>query len=346
MMRRIWSFFASTGLTVTLAVLVCIVTAWGSITVVRNQRFFQEIDHRIFLPWLFRHGTESPGLTLWMFVLVLLISLFAVNTFVCTADRLRVIIRNRRGYRAFLPQVVHIGFLVALAGHLVGSTFGFRSPGVVLAQGRAVPVPHTADLSVRLDDVDVAFTPRGGLDRLSTRLTLIEGGTEVRTGTVRINGPLVYKGIAFYHANQGRITTGLVLDVDGERVEVEFDGGFTTAAGKSFTLGRLYPDLEIDRSGRPYSRSARFRNPYQEIIAADGSSALLGIARPGGTVDLGGTSVTLVDYVVSPYVVLNIHKDPGIWLIMAGSMILVGGMVLLLLSKGERGELLRRPSTG
>jgi cytochrome c biogenesis protein ResB len=341
-MKRIWNFFSSTGLTITLAILICINAAWGSVVCIRNPEAFQALDRAVLFPWLFTVGRENPGLSLWIFTLVFFITLFAVNTVVCTLDRLHSIIKRKRPWRSFLSHIVHIGFLVALLGHLIGSIYGFRSPGNIVFKGETAPVPNTEALSVRLEDVSMTFTPSGEVESLKTTVTLLEGDNEVVTDKIEINGPLIYKGIAFYHTDQGRSPTGLILDVDGERRSVKFGGSFTARDGKRFFLGSLYPDLAVDEDGRAYSRSSQFRNPYQELVSDGLERALLNISRPGTVVTLGGKTIRLKDYLTTPYAVLTINRDPGIWLIISGSSILVFGMALLLFLRGERGELVRQ----
>jgi len=341
-MKRVWRFFASTGLAVTLAVCICAVTGWGSIIVMRNRDFFDGLESVIFFPWLFTSGLESLSLTHWMFLLVFLVFLYAVNTTVCTADRLYNIIRKKRPLKSLLPHVVHVGFMVALIGHLAGSLYGFRSYGNLVTEGRAVAVPHTESLEMRLDGLDAEFDARGRPKRIATTVTLIEDGREVRTRAIKINGPLIYRGIAFYHADQGSVTTGLRLGIDGEERDVAFGEGFTTGDGRAFRLGALYRDLAFDARGRPYSRSTEFRNPYQAIVSAAGQSALLNVGRPGASVVIDGKTVTLLGYGASPYAVLTVSKDPGIGFIIAGSAILVTGMLGLLFLMPGKGELMKR----
>src|SRR3990172_869408 len=272
-MKHIWNFFASTCLTVVLSILICMTAAWGSVLVIANPGFFQSLDRTVLLSRLFGLGKQYPSLTLWIFVLIFLVFLFAINTFVCTVDRLYTVIKTKSPFRYFLPQVVHIGFLVALIGHLAGSLFGFRSYGNIAVKGKVIAVPHEAGIFARLDDID---------------------------------------------------------------------GGFADRGGKRFFFGAFYPDLAIDGEGRPYSRTNQYRNPYQEIISEDGEKGFLGVSDIGSKVTIGGKTITLLEYAVSPYAVFTINKDPGIAFIIAGSGLLTGAMMLILFIRGEKGELMTR----
>jgi hypothetical protein len=343
-MKRIWRFFCLTYLTVVLAFLICVVAGWGSIVTVTNRPFFEKVDHEIFLPWLYEHGTESLGLTFWIYILIVLIALFALNTFVCTIDKLYRIVRFKLPKRAFYPQIIHIGFMIALLGHLVGGLSGFRTAENILIKGRKTPVPFAENMMVRLDNLDTEFGTRGP-EKVRTTVTLFEGGKELRSADISINSPVIQNGIAFYHEGQGQMTRGLVLVVDdgsgdsglGDRVEVEFGSAFALGNGR-FLLGKLYPDYALDAAGRAYSRSGQYRNPMQVILNANGERALLNLSRRGSVVELGGVRIRLVGYATTEYAVIAIHKDPGILFIIVGSLILVIGMVLLLFAGSARGE--------
>lgn len=346
-MKKLWSFFASIYLTVVLAVLICTVAAWGSLISMANPRFSMVLDQSVLLPLLFSAGTRYLGLTIWIWVLIILTAAFGLNTFVCTADKVYAVIKAKKPWQALFPHIVHIGFLVALLGHLAGSAWGFRSYDNMLLKGETKPVPNTEGLYVRLDDFETRSGPDGGLDYLKTTVTLLDGDKkEIRQGAIEINGPLIYKGIAFYHVDQGSAPKGLVLEIDGTTVNAAFSSGFVGPGGKSFRFGGIYPDFGLDSGGKPVTLSPEFVNPHAEVVSSDGTAAYLPLKEPGSSVSLAGARITLVDYITEEFVVLTINKDPGISLIIIGSSILVIGMVLLLFFRGERTELVRRPGPG
>lgn len=309
----------------------------------KNPQFYRALDQKVLFPWLTVKGKDYIQFTAWIYILIYLTSLFAVNTVVCTADKIYAIVKNKRPWQSFFPHIVHIGFLFALLGHLAGSVGGFRSYGNVVFKGEMTPVPHQQNLFIRLDDMEMKGSPEGELEELKTKVTLLDGkGTEIKKGDIQINGPLLYKGMAFYHLDQGSAPTGLVFDINGERVTAGFEGTFRSGDGSAFTIGQIYPDFAMDENGKPYSRSNNFVNPYIEISSSDGKTALLNISAPGTEARFGDKVLRLEDFVVTPYAVLSINKDPGIGFIIIGSIILVAGMVLLLFFRGERGELVRQ----
>lgn len=345
-MKTIWRFFASIKLTIVLAAVICIVAAFGSIVTVKNGEFYRYLDQVVLLPWLADKGATYLRLTGWIFGLIVLTAVFAVNTVVCTIDRVYAIIKSGMPGRAFFPQIVHIGFLIAVLGHLAGTVSGYKTSGNILYKDIPAPVPHEQGLAMRLDDVEVQTRPDslGDLAFVRTRVTLLRDNAAVKTDDIGINSPLIYRGIAFYHIDTGKAPAGLVLDDGHGRHEVGFSGMPKTGGKGAYTLGAVYPDFAIDASGRPSTLSQEFNNPYIEV-SGNGKKAHLFVGRLGSSVTLGKKTVRLVDYVYVPYVVLNINKDPGIWLIITGSFVLTIGMLLLLFLRGERSELVaRRPA--
>ena len=341
-MKPIWRFFASTELTIVLAGVIVMDAAWGSIVSMKNPQVFQALDHAILFPWLFSIGQANLNISLWIFILVFLITIFAINTIVCTLDKLYSIFKDKRPWQSLFPQIVHIGFLIALLGHLVGSVYGFRSPGNIVFQGQTMQVPSQDGLLLRFDDIEMKASQRAGLEDLKTRVALIKNGREILKDDIQLNGPLIYKGIAFYHVDQGEAPTGLILRIGEEDLRVKFGEAFKTKEGTIFKLGTIIPDFALDEKRNPYSRSEEYRNPYQEIISFNGMRAWLPLSYMGSSIKLEGQTIELVNYINTPYVVLNINKDPGIGFIISGSAVLVVGMLLLLFLRGERAELVRR----
>lgn len=340
-MKRLWGFFSSISLTVALAAVVSLVAAYGSILTVKNQNLFSMLDQAVLVNGLILAVKSRPGLVLWVFALIFFVFLFALNTFVCTVDRIYSIVRLKRPVRALFPHIVHIGFMLALLGHLAGNVWGFKTSGNVVFEGEKTPVPNREGLYVALDSLEVKASPEGRLESLKTGVTVFEGAQEVKKSVIMINSPVIYKGIAFYHADQGKSPKGLVLDVDGTELSVRFFSKALLGGGTEIGLANIYPDFSLDGAGNPVSLSNEFRNPHIEVTLGDGKRAFLDVRAPGSSVKLGSRTVALKDYIMGDYVVLNINKDPGIWLVIAGSGILVSGMVLLLFFRGQRAELVR-----
>ncbi len=325
-MRKFWSILASTELTIVLAILVCINAGVGSILTVKNPEFYGRLDAGILLPTLIK--TEGGILTGWIYLLIVLVSIFTLNTIVCTTDKTIGIIRQKYPWQAFLPHLVHVGFLIAMLGHLVGATFGFKSPPTYISQGRLQPVPENPGLYIRLDSIEKEGNGYRDLKSLKTTVTLFDGAEKILTDTIEINGPLIYKGVAFYHLKDGKSPAGLMLDIDGKELRANFNKSFYIGE-KRFLMGRLFPDFAKDDKGTAYSMSRNYRNPHQEIISPTGERTYLGLRNPGAFIKLSGSRIEMKDFLYDTYAIIKVSKDPGIWLIIIGSSILTLGIILI-----------------
>src|SRR3972149_10529257 len=105
-MTGLWRFFSSVYLTIALAIAICAVPAWGSIISMQNPQLFRAFDQEVLFPLLFSLGTRYLGQTLWVWALIVLTAIFALNTAVCTFDKVLAIVRNRRPWQAFFPHLV------------------------------------------------------------------------------------------------------------------------------------------------------------------------------------------------------------------------------------------------
>jgi len=203
---------------------------------------------------------------------------------------------------------------------------------------------ETKNVSVRLDGLETRQTPSGYRDFLRVDVTLLKDGEEVRRGAISLNHPLIYRGMAFYYNDDGAAPSGIRVFWKGRIRELSFEEKSEEESAGLRVTG-FYPDFALDSAGRAYSRSERFVNPYVGL-SAGGAEAFLSIARAGSSVVIQGEEARFTGFAVSPYVVLSINRDPGIWLVIAGSGVLLLGMVLLLVFGRDKTELIRPSRLG
>ncbi len=337
-MKKLRGFFSSIVLTVVLIILICVVSAVGSIITIGNPGIMSYLDHKVLIYGLAKLSGRFE--VYWIFLLIFLIAIFAINTFVCTLEKITAIVKNHAPWQRLIPQIVHIGFLIALTGHLVGSLTGFKTAGNVLFKDELTPVAAVKGLSVRLDDFTATNDSLGYRDFMKTTVTLFKNNVKVLTGDISVNHPLIYRGIAFYYNDDGKAPSGIRVRRKGAMQGLSFDGEPSAEKGDGLRITGLYPDFALDEGGRPFSRSERFANPYVRLTM-DGESAFLKIEGRGSSVVIKHERIEFAGFKLRPYVVLNINKDPGIWLVIFGSVILLAGMILLLIFGRDKAELIR-----
>lgn len=123
-MKRLYDIaksFWTLQIVLALTIAVCVA---GSLVIPRNLAIFTGIDDTPLFRWL----AEVPerGLTWWVYALVVLMGAAATSTAVCTIDALVKSVGRRDFLSRLLPQVMHIGVLVALLGHLLTAAYGLK----------------------------------------------------------------------------------------------------------------------------------------------------------------------------------------------------------------------------
>ncbi len=356
-MKSIWKFFTSTRLAVVLTLLITIDVLTGTILLSSSPKALGTIDLEIFFYWLFGTGLNNLGASWWIFLLLALLVLFAVNTVVCTVDSISFMLRLRQGAartkpRRILSQAIHLGFIIGLLGHLLSSTAGFRTMNNRLFEGGSIPVSQGSELSLRLNKVDVAFTNNGGMLRMDAYLSLIRDNKVVRDKVVRLNEPLLYQGNAVYITHHGEAPESMKFELSGkgvrEIIKIKFhERGATSNRGYTLKLGRLISDFAMDVKGKAYSSSKRFRNPALEVKIYKGEEFLVSgwflLKHPDKTpLAFDGLKLVFSGLAYRPYAVLTINKDPGTVIVLSGSLIFIISLIGLLFIKGEGMELVKR----
>ncbi len=172
-------------------------------------------------------------------------------------------------------DLFHASLLLLLMGAIVGGLFGFEGFQVA-HKGEIFDVPGS-DFQIRVDDLwTVNYPDSSRIKDWYTRLTVLEGGQEVKTQTIEVNHPLTHKGISFYQSSFGsdwfggaQLTFAVKQGADGTAVseyEVTVGDTFPLEADLVAKLIAFYPHFVLTEQG-PRNRSQRLENPaaYLEI---------------------------------------------------------------------------------
>ncbi|HOW84036.1 MAG TPA: hypothetical protein PK573_15850 [Spirochaetota bacterium] len=130
MMRAIWDFISSLKNSFRLLMACVVFFLVGSVYAMNNYEFIDSMNSFTIQEWMMSQGAARPGITWWLYPLILSLFLLGVNTFCCSLNRLAQIwaLRNSLGRRTFLlrisPSMVHCFFLLVMFGHVLTSALG------------------------------------------------------------------------------------------------------------------------------------------------------------------------------------------------------------------------------
>ncbi len=247
--------------------------------------------------------------------------------------------------------ITHLSVLIILIGGLIGGIWGF-SGGMTVVEGessRNVSIfgTHkvvTLPFDVRCDSFQVNYYPGTMTPKeYKSVITILENGKPVLTKDVRVNHPLKYKGISFYQASYGTISnrTGtLTLRVipqkgKGKPFEIKVKVGEEVRLEDGYTLKLVafFPDLVLGPDNQPMNRSEELRNPAALLeVRKDGKflyrSWVFAFFPEVHSVQDVPFKFRYVSFKGLQYTGLQVSKDPGVWVVWTGCILMLVGLTI------------------
>jgi cytochrome c biogenesis protein len=291
-------------------------------------------------------------------------------------------IAGEKGHARELGSIVfHTAFLLLLFGIVVGKGFGFSGQVAVvegdrftdtnvaydsLREGRFFGDRHRG-FSVQLNDFDVSFQPNGVPKEFVSKVGIFEDGRPVRDARIRVNEPLVYRGVNLFQlawgwaprvtvSQNGKLLADAPVIVLQDRRTGAWRGVVKVPQTKPQQLGLdfyFYNDLGVTDSDVPYNASPLDRRPVlffqsfrgdlgldraQSVYSLDKTSLLQGDVGGmplGGDATLpGGIKISFPD--LKQYSVFQVASDPGTPFMLAAAILILVGLLPALYSSRRR----------
>ncbi len=197
--------------------------------------------------------------------------------------------------------------------------------------------------SVRCDDFEVSFYENTDMPKeYTSHLTVLEGGREVMSKWIEVNSPLKYKRYTFYQSSYGMMSNPedfvfrLRLSAwGGSPKEIEVRKGESFAIPGSdieASVAEFSPALAFDRgTGRPFTYTETMNNPAMRLLINEGGkerSRWITKRRPATWAIDGSHTVELMDVWGAQYTGLQVRRDPGVWVVYLGCLIMSIGLYM------------------
>jgi cytochrome c biogenesis protein len=226
--------------------------------------------------------------------------------------------------------MVHLSILVIFVGAIIGSLFGYKASLMLPMKGtsdivyvRGSNMPKKLGFTIRCDDFDISYYDNGAPKEYRSQITILEDGKEKLSHSLIVNDPLDYKGLTFYQASYKGFDEFLITIKNQ-----------TTQEERIFRVPPLrkiiWPESGITFGIVNYQPP----NPWGEyglkIWFSDGKGApsefLLDGSRPV-VIERADTS-----YLMSSKQFfatgLQIAKDPGVWYVYVGCIMMLLGLAM------------------
>ncbi len=249
---------------------------------------------------------------------------------------------ERGRFRPLGPYVVHLALLIILIGALLGRFLGVEGQLMLVegetaqdftSEGKELPLGFQA----HLDRFQVLYYPDGTPKEFRSDLTFTRPGKPPGQGVCRVNEPLTIGDYTLYQSSYGQVLR-LEVKEGGNSQIVEAPVGQTVQVpgGQVFLRVLEYqPDLVMPGKDREIHLGPAARLVYwqedgrpQHIVILKDRPEFSDKNQPGPyRIYLEGTK---------SFSVFQVKRDPGVWWVYAGFLLLLPGFYLAFLRPAER----------
>ncbi len=238
-------------------------------------------------------------------------------------------LKDKARWSYFSVYVVHFSLLVIIVGAIIGAALGFRGE-VTLLEGektdrvrvwgkkqRFVPL----GFEIRCDKFYIDFYPNGMPKEYRSDVTIIDQGREVLKGSIRVNHPLSYRGITFYQATYNTFAQVKIRLLKGPKEKTLVIKPFSQARWEEEDIRVGLLDFQ-QAHGLPAAR-IWFQVDDQP------PTAFWVLERHPRRIEIKGQEPVLIslEEAFPIYATgLQVKKDPGVWIVWIGFILLIGGI--------------------
>ncbi len=265
---------------------------------------------------------------------------------VCKKNMSRVKSEDTENGKAFYAEkgrwtrigvyLIHASILFFLVGALIGAIYGFKGQ-MRLNEDQTdnmVALPKQQVMTklpfmIRCNEFSVSFYDSGQPKEYRSNLTLIEDGEEVLTKDVLVNHPLRYKGINVFQSSYGTATPETVtFSLQDRESGMVFEKTVQQGQTQDLPQGKgtfVYEGFMSSFNFRGHNIGDVFVCTI-EAIDAEPVQTIVPIEFPTFDKMRKGKFVfTVSDFEKRYYTGLQVTKDPGVWYVYSGFILIIAG---------------------
>ncbi len=237
---------------------------------------------------------------------------------------------SRLGY-----YFVHLSILIIFAGGIIGSIFGVKG-FVNIPEGERISSFYTygaqqtaikLGYQVECRDFEVEFYESGGPKEYSSDLAIYQSGKLIKEKRIEVNHPLSYQGFTFYQSSYGAY--GGVVELELNFRETGLVLPLKLEVGKPQRLPEKWGWIEVLKFDENYMRMG----PAVTVLRDPGNGvkpyqfqAFLRYPKFGEQNSKTSEFCVLKDIEQRYYTGLQVNKDPGVWIVWFGCLMMILGL--------------------
>jgi len=242
---------------------------------------------------------------------------------------------------------VHLSVVLLLMGGLIGSIFGLDG-FVTIPEGEAVGSIQVRNSSaaiplgfeIRCDDFSVSFYDNGMPREFRSSLTLLEGGQTVMKKDIIVNDPLRYKGINMFQSSYGVLSPKEVT-LNFESLESGMNYKKTVKFGEQTDIPEGLGKFVVRDYASKYSFRGQDLGEVFFGVLVQENKAPTEIIIPSrfpsfDKMRKGQVAVSVQNYTPRYYTGLQVTKDPGVWVVYSGFILLIVGCFVTFFMSHQR----------
>lgn len=225
--------------------------------------------------------------------------------------------------------LVHMSIIIIFIGALIGNFLGFKGSVMIPELGNTDKIYSqlTSDaidlgFEVRCDRFDIEYYDTGMPKTYRSHLTISKDGKAMVTKNIEVNKPLTYKGITFYQASFEEFQS-FIVNITEQK------SGITTQLTADFQQQTELPDQNL-KFGILNAVSTDKHVNRVKVWVSDGITEPVTLWLDNDTESvLSGLNKEYKIAVKQMYATgLQVTKDPGVWFVYIGCMMLLLGLYI------------------